>query len=140
MTLSFQKNWLKLSASLVFIYALLFFLGTIEGSYFPIEYVLDLSNWPLDKAENYNAPTSVFLSAILGGVLFGWGMLVWLLSSLYELAPDRIRKSIVISLFSWFVVDSLACVLSNNISNAITNIALLLILVGPLWVPVHKLK
>ncbi|MEM8523773.1 MAG: hypothetical protein AAGG68_03970 [Bacteroidota bacterium] len=134
MTRQTHKQWLKFSAIAVFIYALLFFLGSIKGFYRPIELVLDLSNWPLDGAENYDAPTSVFLSAILGGVLFGWGIQIWLLSSLYDKAPEQVRKTVLMSFIAWFLVDSAACILSGNSSNAISNIGLLVVLSGPLWV------
>ncbi|WP_299519264.1 hypothetical protein [Winogradskyella sp.] len=133
MTTQTHKNWLKFSAIAVTVYALLFCLGSIPSLRKPVEMVLDLSEWPLDGLQNFDAPTTVFLSAILGGVLFGWAILIWLLADLYDKAPERIRKAVLASLIAWFIVDSLGCILSGNISNSISNIGLLIILVGPLW-------
>jgi len=133
MTKQIHKNWLKFSAIAISAYALLFFVGSIESLRKPIELVLDLSEWPLDDLQNYDASTTVFLSAILGGVLFGWAILIWCLADLYERAPESIRKAVVMSLMTWFVIDSLGCILSGNGSNAITNIVLIVTLIGPLW-------
>ena len=104
----------------------------------PIEWILDLSSWPIDNAQNYEANTTVFLSAILGGVLFGWGLLIWFLSSrIYDLAPEQTRKIVLYSVLSWFMVDNLGSYLSGNPNNCIANIFLLLVLIGPLWKPMN---
>ncbi len=132
MTKQTHKNWLKLSAIAISIYALLFFIGSTQSLKKLIEVVLDLSEWPLDGLQNYDASTTVLLSAILGGVMFGWSILIWLLSDIYDREPEPIRKAVVISLMTWFIIDSLGCVLSGNVSNSITNIALIITLIGPL--------
>lgn len=133
MTKKIHKNWLKLSAIAISVYALLFFIGSIESLRKPIEMVLDLSEWPLDGLQTYDASTTVFLSAILGGVMAGWAILIWFLADIYEREPEPIRKAVVISLITWFIIDSLGCVLSGNVSNSITNIVLVVTLIGPLW-------
>jgi formate/nitrite transporter FocA (FNT family) len=136
MTKKMHKTWLKVTSISIFGYAFLFFLGTIKNFCKPIEFVLDLSSFPLDKLQRYDSPTSIFLSALLGGILFGWGMLIFLLSNkIFDQAPEQVRKIVLTSILSWFVVDSLASVFSGNINNVITNVALLLLLVGPLWKP-----
>ncbi len=134
MTTKFHKGWLKVTAIAIITYAIFFFLGTISNTEASIEFILDFSSWPLDGKQNYDAPTTVFLSALLGGILLGWGILIWLLSSrIYDKAPEEIRKIVLISLLSWFVIDSLGSIFSGNLNNAIANILLLLVLVGPLW-------
>jgi hypothetical protein len=98
MTKHIHKIWLKASSIAISAYALLFFLGSITSLKKPIEVVLDLSEWPLDGLQNYDAPTTVLLSAILGGVMFGWAILMWLLSNIYDRASEPIRKAVVTSL------------------------------------------
>ena len=122
MTKQIHKNWLKFSAIAISVYALLFFVGSIKSLRKPIEMVLDLSEWPLDGFQNYDASTTVLLSAILGGVMFGWAILIWLLADIYEREPETIRKAVLVSLMVWFFMDSLGCILSGNVSNSITNI------------------
>lgn len=134
MTKRTHMIWLKFSSLAVSIYATLFSIGTIRSLSRPVETVLDLSEWPIDGLQNYNASSTVFLSAILGGVMFGWAILIWLLSNIYEREPEAIRKAVVASLIVWFITDSLGCILSGHISNSITNIALIIILIGPLCI------
>ena len=134
MTKKIHKLWLKVTATALFSYAFLFALGAIKKFEEPIRFVLDISNFPLDNVENYNAPTTVLLSAIIGGILAGWGIMIWLMSVwFYDKSPEQVRKTVLISTLTWFFVDSIACIVSGNVSNAITNVPLLLMLVGPLW-------
>jgi hypothetical protein len=46
-----------------------------------------------------------------------------------------VRKSVVTGLLSWFLLDSAGSIASGNASNAIFNVVVLLIAVGPLWRP-----
>jgi hypothetical protein len=52
---------------------------------------------------------------------------------LYDIAPEAVRQIVVTSLLSWFVLDSAGSIASGNASNAVFNIIVLLIGVGPLW-------
>jgi formate/nitrite transporter FocA (FNT family) len=141
MTKNTHKIWLKVTAISIFGYAVLFFLGTIKNFCKPIEFILDFSSFPLDRFQNYDAPTTVFLSALLGGILFGWGMMILLLSiKLYDKSPEQVRQIVLISLLSWFIVDSIGSTFSGNVNNVVTNIGLLLLLVGPLWMPAKEEK
>ena len=129
-----HKFWLKLMASGIVLYALFFFLGTLKQTASITEVVMDISSWPMDGLQNLAANSTVFLSALLGGILFGWGVLIWILSgTIYDKAPEEIRKAVLFSAISWFVVDSVGSVLSGNAYNAFANTILLLVLVGPLW-------
>ena len=134
MTKKIHKLWLKVAAIAIFGYAFLFSLGAIKMFEEPIRFVLDISSFPLDNVQNYDAPTTVFLSAIIGGVLAGWGAMIWLLSVwFYDKSPEQVRKTVLIGILTWFFVDSFGCIISGDVNNAITNIFLLLLLVGPLW-------
>lgn len=134
MTHKVHKLWLKVTSVAIFAYAFLFSIGAIKMLEEPIRFVLDISNFPLDNVQNYNAPTTVFLSAIIGGVLAGWGIMIWLMSVwFYDKSPEQVRRIILIGILTWFFVDSIACIASGNFNNAITNVLLLFMLVGPLW-------
>lgn len=56
----------------------------------------------------------------------------------YDKAPEEIRKAVLFGLLSWFVLDSAGSIASGNPSNALFNILVLLIGVGPLWIPAKK--
>ena len=78
------------------------------------------------------------MSALTGGFLVGWGVTIWMLSRFaYDDAPEGVRKSVVYGACCWFVVDSLGSITSGNWPNAIWNVLVLAIVVGPLWWPVR---
>jgi hypothetical protein len=63
----------------------------------PARLTLDLLSWPIDHATTYGSPDTRFLSALTGGFLLGWGVMIWCLSTwVYDLAPEPVRKSVLI--------------------------------------------
>jgi hypothetical protein len=136
MTHKLHKTWLKVAAIVVGSFGPVFFLGTMMPTSEPARFTLDLLSWPLDGVQTYAEPTTRFLSALTGGFLLGWGVLIWLLSgSVYDAAPEGVRRAVVGGLLSWFVLDSSGSILSGNASNAVFNVIVLLIAVGPMWWP-----
>lgn len=136
MTHKFHKFWLKITAVVIGSFGPIFFLGTMASTLEPARLTLDLLSWPLDGATTYAAPDTRFLSALTGGFLFGWGVMVWCLSSwVYDKAPESVRRTVLTGLLCWFVLDSLGSIASGNTSNAIFNLFVLLLAVGPLWRP-----
>ncbi|WCL49889.1 hypothetical protein [Leptospira sp. GIMC2001] len=136
MSQEFHKFWLKISAITIASFAPVFFLGTMIATSEPARFTLDLLSWPIDGNITYSSPDVRFLSALTGGFLLGWGVMVWLLSTLvYDKAPEQVRKAVLFGMLSWFFLDSSGSIASGNLSNAIFNILILLIAVGPLWVP-----
>ncbi|MDP5360821.1 MAG: hypothetical protein NWP79_01565 [Paracoccaceae bacterium] len=135
MTHAFHKFWLKITAIGIGSFGPLFFLATMPATSGPIRWSLDLLSWPLDGGTTFDHPDTMFLSALTGGFLFGWGVMVWCLSTwVYDATPEAVRKSVVVGVLAWFVLDSAGSVTSGNASNALFNIVVLLVLIGPLWV------
>lgn len=131
-----HKFWLKITAVGIGFGGPGFFLGTMVATEEIPRWSLDLLSWPIDGEQTYEGATMRFLSALTGGFLLGWGVLVWQLSSkVYDLAPEQVRQSVLIGILAWFVLDSLGSVTSGHPSNVGFNIIVLLILVGPMWVP-----
>jgi hypothetical protein len=97
---------------------------------------LDLLSWPLDNVQTFIDPTTRFLSALTGGFLFGWGIMVLGLRAwVYDAAPEGVRRSLLTGALAWFVLDSAGSIASGNASNALFNVIVLLLVVGPMWVP-----
>jgi hypothetical protein len=139
MTRNFHKFWLKVTAVVVGSFGPVFFLGTMASTLEPARFTLDLLSWPLDGATTYDSPDTRFLSALTGGFLFGWGVMIWCLSSwVYDQAPEAVRRAVVAGVLGWFVLDSSGSIASGNPSNAVFNIAVLLIAIGPLWWPAKE--
>lgn len=139
MSQQFHKSYLKITAFVIGSFGPIFFLGTMLPTSEPIRWSLDLLSLPLDGVQNYEAPTTRFLSALTGGFLFGWGVCIWCLQKwVYDHSPEGVRKSVLVGLLSWFLLDSAGSITSGNSSNAFINIFVLLLAVGPLWIPAKE--
>jgi hypothetical protein len=139
MSHSFHKFWLKITAIIIGSFGPVFFLGTMVSTMEPARLTLDILSFPIDGATTYSHPDTRFLSALTGGFLFGWGVMIWCLSVwVYDKAPEGVRKAVLIGILSWFFLDSAGSIASGNASNAVINIAVLLLAVGPLWRPARE--
>jgi hypothetical protein len=132
----FHRFWLKVTALVVGSFGPVFTLGTRAATAGPARFTLDLLSWPLDGSSTFAAPDTRFLSALTGGFLAGWGVMIWLLAGrVYDQAPEDVRKAVLGGVLTWFVLDSAGSVASGNPSNAGFNVLVLLLAVGPLWRP-----
>jgi hypothetical protein len=97
MSLKFHKFWLKVTAIIVGSFGPVFFLGTMIETMEPARLTLDILSWPIDGIPNYQSPDTRFLSALTGGFLLGWGVMIWFLSVwVYDKAPEAVRRTCVI--------------------------------------------
>nr|WP_290932732.1 hypothetical protein [Haliscomenobacter sp.] len=136
MTQQSHKSYLKITAFVIASFGPIFFLGTMLATSEPARWTLDFLSFPVDGLQNYDAATTRFLSALTGGFLFGWGVCVWCLQQwVYDLAPEGVRKAVLSGLLAWFILDSSGSIASGNASNAVFNVIVLLLAVGPLWRP-----
>jgi hypothetical protein len=63
-------------------------------------------------------------------------VMIWgLATRVYDAAPDAVRRTVLTGLLAWFVLDSAGSIASGNASNALFNVLVLLLAVGPLWRP-----
>lgn len=131
-----HKAWMKWTAILVGVAGPIFFLGTMPPTQEGARLTLDILSWPLDGATTWASPDTRFLSALTGGFLTGWGVMIWCLASwVYDAAPEAVRRTVLTSVLAWFVLDSAGSIASGNPSNALFNVAVLLLGVGPMWRP-----
>lgn len=129
-----HKNWLLVTGIGIASFGPVFALGAAPGTAELARWSLDLLSWPLDGNMSYADGTTRFLSALTGGFLFGWGIMVLLLRQwVFDVAPEGVRRAVLGGLIGWFLLDSTGSIVSGNSSNAIINIAVLLLLAGPLW-------
>ena len=136
MSKEFHKFWLKITAFVVASFGPIFFLGSMEPTSELARLTLDLLDWPLDNLQTFADPTTRFLSALAGGFLLGWGVMIWCLQAwVYDLAPEGVRRSVLIGALSWFVLDGAGSIASGAPSNLFFNTVFLLLAIGPLWRP-----
>jgi hypothetical protein len=136
MSPSFHKFWLIVTAVVVGSFGPIFFLGTMASTSEAARWTLDLLSFPLDGLQTYSDPTTRFLSALTGGFLFGWGVMIWCLRQwVYDVAPEVVRRAVVIGILAWFSLDSAGSIASGTPSNALFNSLVLILAIGPLWRP-----
>ncbi|MGF1533016.1 MAG: hypothetical protein ACFCUI_04900 [Bernardetiaceae bacterium] len=129
-----HKNYLRVTAFVIGSFGPIFFFGTMLPTSEAARWTLDLLAFPLDGLQTYQAATTRFLSALTGGFLLGWGVTIWCLREwVYDSAPEGVRRSVLAGTLAWFVLDSAGSIASGNSSNALFNILVLLLAVGPLW-------
>ena len=141
MSHEFHKRWLKVSAITIGLFGPVAFFGTMPATNELARLSLDVLAWPVDGFPSYESPEIWFLSALTGGFLLGWGVTVWCLSLwVYDQAPEGVRKSLVTGACAWFLLDSLGSITSGHAMNALFNVLVLVLIVGPLWRPARPLE
>lgn len=129
-----NKSWLLVTALVVGSFGPVFALATREPSSGIARWSLELLNGPGGDSESFAAGTTQFLSALTGGFLFGWGVMIFFLRLwVYDAAPNGVRKAVVGGLIAWFMLDSLGSITSGNTWNVAWNVLVLLAAVGPMW-------
>lgn len=87
---------------------------------------------PGDGAENLT-DVNHLADAILGGVMVGWGVMIWLLADRLLLRmPGEVKSIILISLLAWFVPDSVGSIASGAWLNVVSNVGFAALFVLPL--------
>jgi hypothetical protein len=139
MTETFHKKWLIVTAIVVGSFGPVFTLGTRLSTAGPARWTLDFLNGPGGNPQTFEPVTARFLTALTGGFLFGWGVMIFCLRTwAYDHAPEGVRRSVVAGLLAWFVLDSTGSIASGNAWNAGYNVIVLLLGVGPLWRPATR--
>lgn len=134
MKIETHKSYLKFTAFGIAIFGPVFALGSMPATQELARLSLDILAWPIDGYPSYANNETRFLSAITGGFLFGWGVMVWMLSGrIFDAEPEAVRKAVMTGLLAWFFLDSAGSIASGTASNAIFNILVLFVLMGPLW-------
>ena len=86
------------------------------------EWSLNLLNGP-GGADEAITGSAQFLTALTGGFLTGWGVMVFALRAwVFDQAPDGVRLA---GLVAWFVVDSSASIAHGAPLNAASNVGFL---------------
>ena len=123
MSISARIKFLKILAFLLLIGpGLLMVTAPVTGLGFLTERFLDLAHQPYEGAQPITGKSAHLLSAILGGILVGFGTMIWAVAE-HVLRKDFVlgKRLILIPLICWFITDSLGSVLTGAWFNAVLN-------------------
>jgi hypothetical protein len=124
--------WLKIASGLTVGFGLMIAATALPALAGPTRFFADLIFFPLDGAQDLSDPALRLVSAICGGVMAGWGVLLWLVATrILPRDPMLARQMVLTSLFTWFAIDSLGSLASGGGLNVLGNIAFLLIFIVP---------
>lgn len=130
----FASTWLKLTSLLVVLLGLLVALGAHPATALPATWLADLVFWPFDGRQGLDADAARVLAAIGGGVMVGWGVMMWLvIDRLHAVDPGLTRLLLIESTLAWFLVDSTGSFVSGAGVNVLLNTVLMLAIVLPAW-------
>jgi len=134
MTQESTQRWLKFGSGLTLFFGVLIAAAATPIGAPPTQFLADLIFFPVDGAQSVVAPETRLVNAIGGGVMAGWGLLLWKLSTtVYPRDPALARQLIIPSIVIWFVIDSTGSILAGAPLNAVFNLSFLLIFCVPLW-------
>ncbi|NJS39644.1 MAG: excinuclease ABC subunit A [Rhodobacteraceae bacterium] len=99
----------------------------------PTALLIDAVLWPFDGAQTLASSEARLLAAILGGITFGWGVMIWQLAGA-PLArdPETIRPIILTAILAWFGLDSFASLLAGAPINLAANLVFLALFLVPM--------
>lgn len=134
MTQATTIRWLKIGSALTVFFGALVAAAAVPALSGPVQFLADLIFFPLDGLQSVAAEETRLINAIGGGVMVGWGLMLWMLSTqLFPKEPAIAGKIIMTSIIAWFVIDSIGSVLAGAPLNVLGNTSFLLIFCLPLW-------
>jgi hypothetical protein len=124
-------NLLKLSSLITIITGVMSVLASSPVTQKPWLLLLDFLDWPLDGDPSSFTKESFVLNAVLGGVMIGWGVLMYYVSDELQKSP-RLLKAMLASLMCWFISDSIGSFVSGVYGNIFLNFIFLAMYLYPL--------
>jgi hypothetical protein len=134
MSPEFISTWLKLNSLFVVLLGLLAALGAHSATALPATWLTDIVFWPFDGQQTLDHQGARALAAIGGGVMVGWGVMMWLVvDRLLPVDPRLARLLLIEATLAWFLVDSTGSFVAGATVNVLLNTVLMLAIVLPAW-------
>ena len=135
-TLESAQRGLKVAAVVTVATGLFFAVASTAATDGAVRQLLDVVFFRLGDGPAELSDSHHLVNAILGGVMVGWGVMIWLLvDQLVPVAPQQLKRILSVGLLCWFVVDSTGSIASGGWPNAVLNVGFL----GMFLVPLRKL-
>lgn len=131
-SISFQ---LKLAAAVTIGFGAIILLGAHPTTDIVLRFVSSfIFLAPFDTAARIINDDGTLLSAILGGVMIGWGAMIWQVTQhVLPENPGLAKRLILPPLILWFITDSAASLVSAAPFNAVLNVAFFAMFLLPLF-------
>ena len=127
-----QEIVLKIGSGLVVFFGVIVWLGSNPATAAIPAMFADLIFWPLDGLQTFASGEARLLSAIAGGVMIGWGLMLWALAGDgLRRMPAFAKRAILTSIWAWFVIDSLGWLLAGAPLNLAGNLVFLALFTLP---------
>ncbi len=128
-----EQKGLRFAAGVTLITGVALALAAHPALNLPMRLLADILIWPLDQAQTIGLSETRLAFAIGGGVMVGWGLMIWQLAGEpLERAPQAVRGIIRSSVLAWFVVDSAGSVASGAALNVVPNLVFLALFLVPM--------
>lgn len=112
---------------------LLMISSPVTGLGFLTESFLDFAYQPFEGSQPITGKSAALMNAILGGILVGFGVMIWKIAgSLMAENQDLAKNIILTALICWFITDSLGSVLAGAWFNAVINALIFISFLVPL--------
>lgn len=126
------EMWLKAAAAIVIGFGAVVGLAAHPATADLVALMTDILFWPIDGNPKVGDPATRLLAAISGGLMVGWGVMLWLTATrLYPRDPGLARTLVTASTCAWFVTDSLGSFAAGAPLNALANVGFLAVLLIP---------
>jgi hypothetical protein len=133
MTVETKARWLEIASLGLVAFALVVWMGATPSLSWLNGFFVDLAFWPVDGAPGISDPATRLLSAISGGVMAGWGLMLFLVTrKVFRRDSVLGRELILAGAGLWFVVDCLGSALAGAPMNILLNAGFLMFFVVPL--------
>ncbi len=127
----FYLRWLKVSSIITIFFGLVVSFASSPKTQQIWLKLFDLIKWPIDNNPSGFSFEEHVLNAVLGGVMSGWGLMMYLLSQ-NDIYNYKIGKIIFSSLLCWFFIDSIGSYFAELPVNIFLNTLFLLMFAIPL--------
>ena len=140
MTHTTRTNTLKLASLGLIGFGVLNFLVLFPALQPVMGWFLDLAYWtPFGSDHQIIAPASQLWSAISGGLLAGWGTMLYMVSAqIYDKDPSLGSRILLTAIAVWFVINTSVSILVGASFNAVLNFGFLLMFEIPILWPKGK--
>lgn len=128
-----EAKGLRLAAGMTMATGLALALATVPSFNPPLRLLTDVLVWPLDGSQTLAAPETRLVLGIGGGVLLGWGLMIWQLAGEpVQRALEAVRGIVRASALGWFLVDGAGSVAAVAALNILPKLVFLVLFLLPL--------